>query len=200
MLVPADVFFVYFFPTVCLLRVASKHVNNMWVMVYNPSIKRVTPFWRKTSQPTQLFSGKIRFYTTKLFWRLRWFKGRILIALPFCKRTRVKKNTSARCIRWMSARFSHLPERTLWCFFFFFSGRRFFEGFCVYEWGSVFFEINLDDDPMAQIFIGSQLWTILNWFVQKMMWESENFLESLLIASVGHSFSNSKKSQISQSS
>lgn len=29
---------------------------------------------------------------------------------------------------------SHLPDiETLWCFFF-----RFFEGFCVYEWGSVF--------------------------------------------------------------
>lgn len=49
------------------------------------------------------------------------------------------------------------PRTYFVMFFFFFSGRRFFEGFCVYEWGSVFFEINLDDDPMAQIFIGSQL-------------------------------------------
>lgn len=121
-LVPADMFFVYFFSkglsSLCCFKTCEQHQKNQVIdfkgrvmswFTY-PSIKRVTPFWRKKSQPTQIFSGKIRYLHDQTVWRLRWFKGRILIALPFCKRTRIseKKSLQQGVNGWMSARWTRI--------------------------------------------------------------------------------------------
>lgn len=93
-----------------------------YVMVYIPFNQTCHTILEKKNPTNTDFIRKNPFLHDQTVWRLRWFKGRILIALPFCKRTfSVKKITSAKVLTaGCEARNPRIsPNGTLWCFFFF---------------------------------------------------------------------------------